>query len=168
MKNTGYILIFLIGSLTFSACTDESANENPSEQSEKSGRVNIPFREDGSLTMIRDGEIFHELKIEIAESDSARTRGLMQRDGLPTDTGMLFLFSDETQQGFWMANTRIALDLIFILSDGTVLSISKYVQPMRTETISSLGQAQYVLEVEAGVTDSIGLIEGDLIQWTEN
>jgi uncharacterized membrane protein (UPF0127 family) len=81
---------------------------------------------------------------------------------------MLFLFSDETQQGFWMANTRIALDLIFILSDGTVLSISKYVQPMRTETISSLGQAQYVLEVEAGVTDSIGLIEGDLIQWTEN
>ncbi len=56
MKNTGYILIILLGGLTFSACSNEPANEGPSEQSEKAGHVNIPFREDGSLTMTVKGK----------------------------------------------------------------------------------------------------------------
>ena len=90
----------------------------------------------------------------------------MQRDKLPAYSGMLFIFESETQQGFWMANTRLALDLIFIRTDGSVQSISKYVQPMSLDSVLSYGPAQYVLEVEAGYVDSVGLTEGDLIEWT--
>ena len=87
----------------------------------------------------------------------------MQRDGLPEDSGMWFIFDQESEQGFWMANTRMALDLIFVRSDGQIQSITKYVQPMRTETIPSNGPAQYVLEVEAGYSDTIGILEGDMV-----
>ncbi len=156
-------------SLTFilAACGGGS-NSGSTETPPADTHVNIPFREDGSLTMSRDGDVFQEIVIEIAESDSSRNRGLMQRDGLPEDGGMLFLFETETAQGFWMANTRIALDLIFIRSDGAVQSISKYIQPMRTDTVPSDGPAQFVLEVVAGYTDSVGLIEGDHIEWVRN
>lgn len=123
----------------------------------------IPFRKDGSLTLARDGEIYRTLDIEIADTDSTRNRGMMQRDGLPDDAGMLFIFEEESEQGFWMANTQIALDLIFVREDGTVLSLSKYVQPVSTETVRSNGPAMYVLEVEAGYSDSIGIIEGDVM-----
>ncbi|MDA1028351.1 MAG: DUF192 domain-containing protein [Bacteroidetes bacterium] len=127
--------------------------------------VNIPFRADGWLTIARGGKIYQDLTIEVAEDDSSRTRGLMQRDKLPDGSGMLFVFPSESQQGFWMANTRIALDLIFIREDGTVQSVAKYIQPMRTETVPSRGPAKYVLEVNAGVVDSMGLQEGDLVTW---
>jgi len=166
MKNLNISILFIVA-ISLSACAPNA--DAPSETAEEEVKaVNIPFREDGSLTMSRDGEIFQTIVIEIAESDSARTRGLMQRDGLPENGGMLFLFEAESQQGFWMANTRIALDLIFIRTDGSVQSISKYIQPMRTETIPSQGPAQFVLEVVAGYTDSIGLIEGDQIEWVSN
>ena len=161
-KIPGILLIFAI---LVTGCASESQPAEEQTGSDDPTHVNIPFRTDGTLTLARDGEIYQTLDIEIAETDSARTRGLMQRDGLPQDSGMLFIFDTEEPQGFWMANTRIALDLIFIKTDGTVQSVSKYIQPMRTETVPSVGEAQYVLEVEAGYTDSIGLIEGDTVEW---
>jgi len=159
-------LTLLLAGLVLAGCASEPSTDQTEPAAEaESDRVNIPFREDGSLTISRDGEVLRTFAIEIAEDDSSRNRGLMQRDGLPDDSGMLFLFDSETEQGFWMANTRIALDLIFIRSNGEIQSISKYIQPMRTETIPSNGPAQYVFEVEAGVSDSIGLIEGDVVAW---
>jgi uncharacterized membrane protein (UPF0127 family) len=152
-----------VSALSFVGCAPaETGQAGASDES----HVDIPFRLDGHLTMSRDGEIFQEIDIEIADNDSSRTRGLMQRDALPENAGMLFIFEQEQQQGFWMANTRIALDLIFIRTDLTVQSITKYVQPMNLETVPSQGPAQYVLEVKAGYTDSIGLMEGDHIEWT--
>ena len=146
-----------------SGCSSES---QPSGETPAEDHINVPFTQHGSLTMSRDGVVFREINIEIADTDSSRTRGLMQRDKLPADSGMLFIFESETQQGFWMANTRLALDLIFIRTDGSVQSISKYVQPMSLDSVLSDGPAQYVLEVEAGYVDSVGLTEGDLIEWT--
>lgn len=125
--------------------------------------VTIPFRKDGTLTLRRDGEVYRTLDIEIADTDSTRARGMMQRDSLPEDSGMLFIFDREEEQGFWMANTPLALDLIFIRENGSILSIAKYIQPMRTETVPSNGRAMYVLEVEAGYSDAIGIIEGDIM-----
>lgn len=140
-------------------CGQPASEPTPAASAQET--VNIPFRKDGTLTLSRDGHIYRTLDIEIAESDSARNRGLMQRDSLPEDGGMLFIFEREEEQGFWMANTRLALDLIFLRADGRILSIAKYIQPMRTETVPSNGRAMYVLEVEAGYSDSIGIIEGD-------
>lgn len=161
----GILFLFAIVPLGLTGC--DPSPEKPANEEHQPSEINIPFRADGHLTIQRDSEVLAELTIEIAEDDSSRTRGLMQRDGLPDSSGMLFIFETETQQGFWMANTRMALDLIFIRSDGRIQSISKYIQPMRTETIPSNGPAQYVLEVPAGYSDSIGLLEEDLVTWSK-
>lgn len=154
------IFALLLVAVSLSACSAPPADKPTRTDDDQ---VSIPFRKDGTLTISRDDEVFLTLDIEIADTDSSRNRGLMQRDGLPEDSGMWFIFNQESEQGFWMANTRLALDLIFVRSDGTIQSIAKYIQPMRTETISSNGLSQYVLEVEAGYSDSKGILEGDVI-----
>ncbi|NNF02995.1 MAG: DUF192 domain-containing protein [Rhodothermales bacterium] len=125
----------------------------------------IPYRVDGSLDFLRDGELLKTIEIEIADTDSARTRGMMQRESIPADWGMLFIFPNEQERGFWMANTPKALDLMFIDADSTIGNIARYVQPMSAETIPSEGPARFVLEVEAGYTESIGILEGDRVRW---
>ncbi|MDA0378226.1 MAG: DUF192 domain-containing protein [Bacteroidetes bacterium] len=153
------LILVLAACALMSACGE--ADPEPSSTASSEEVVSIPFRKDGTLTLSRDGVAYRTLDIEIAETDSSRNRGLMQRNSLPEDSGMLFIFDREEERGFWMANTPLALDLIFLREDGSILSISKYVQPMRTETVPSNGPAMYVLEVEAGYSDSIGIIEGD-------
>ncbi len=154
------LIALLLVAASLSACGSPPVDKPTRTDDDQ---VSIPFRKDGTLTISRDDEAYLTLDIEIADTDSSRNRGLMQRDGLPEDSGMWFIFDQESEQGFWMANTRLALDLIFVRSDGTIQSIAKYIQPMRTETISSNGLSQYVLEVEAGYSDSKGILEGDLI-----
>nr|WP_304189275.1 DUF192 domain-containing protein [Rhodothermus marinus]MBO2492733.1 DUF192 domain-containing protein [Rhodothermus marinus] len=126
---------------------------------------NIPFREDGQLAFVRDGDTLVTIAIEIAETDSARQRGLMDRTHLPERSGMLFIFEREELQGFWMANTPLSLDIIFVNGDSQIVSIAKYTRPYSTETISSRYPARFVVEVPAGFTDTYGILEGDRIRW---
>ena len=160
MTRLSFILAFI---LLVTGCAQPEVDQPAVDDSASETTVSIPFRMDGTLTISRDDEVYLTLDIEIADTDSSRNRGLMQRDGLPEKSGMWFIFDQESEQGFWMANTRMALDLIFVQSDGHIQSITKYVQPMRTETIPSNGPAQYVLEVEAGYSDTIGILEGDMV-----
>lgn len=125
----------------------------------------IPFRKDGELTFLRDGAENVTIEIEIAESDSARERGLMQRDSLPDLGGMLFIFPREETQSFWMANTPLALDLIFVDSDSQIVDIDKYTRPFSTGSIASDAPARYVIEVKAGFSDTHGITEGDRVRW---
>lgn len=131
-----------------------------------SAHVNIPFRIDGELAFERaDGTEIARIAIEIARSDSARARGLMQRDALPPDSGMLFVFEGESQRSFWMANTRISLDMIFVSADSLVVDIARYVKPMSPTSTTSRAPAQYVIEVPAGYADSKGIGETDRVRW---
>lgn len=128
----------------------------------------IPFRTDGTLSFVRDGEVIQTIAIEVADTDSSRTRGLMQRPSLPVDSGMLFIFPDEQQRAFWMANTPLSLDIMYIRADSSILSIARYTTPFSGASIPSNGLAQFVLEVVAGYTDSVGITEGDRLSWTLN
>jgi uncharacterized membrane protein (UPF0127 family) len=125
----------------------------------------IPFSTHGQLEFWRGQDMLAMIAIEIADTDSSRTRGLMQRASLPSESGMLFIFPNEEPQGFWMGNTQMSLDLIYVAGDSSIVSIAKYAQPMAQETIPSGAPAQYVVEVPAGYSDSTGLIEGDKIRW---
>ena len=125
----------------------------------------IPFRADDQLDFLREGEAYLTIDIEIAATDSARTRGLMQRKGLPDRSGMLFVFDYEEPQSFWMANTPLALDLIFVNADSQIVDIAKYAQPLSPNPIASQAPAQYVIEVPAGFADSQGIIETDWVRW---
>jgi len=167
-KNLLAIALLTLTLSTVGILSGCSTADDPSPTPPAEDHVDVPFTRHGSLVMSRAGSDYNEIAIEIADTDSSRTRGLMQRDGLPDQSGMLFVFEIEKEQGFWMANTRIALDLIFIRSDGSVQRVAKYVQAMSLETVLSNGPAQYVLEVSAGVADSMGITEGDLMVWSRD
>ena len=128
----------------------------------------VPFRSDGSLTILRGNDSLLTLDIEIADTDSARERGMMQRSGLPHMSGMLFLMPTEEVQGFWMSNTQVSLDIIFANGEGEIVSISKYAKPLSPETLWSEAPAEYILEVMAGFADEQGITKGDVITWKWN
>ena len=100
---------------------------------------------------------------EVAATSQHRTRGLMFRQRLPKDHGMLFYYGEPRPVAMWMKNTRISLDMVFISADGKVTNIVKATKPMSLDTIPSKGPVAAVLEVVAGTADRIGLKPGDKI-----
>jgi hypothetical protein len=133
-----------------------SACGNGAEPADEPESVNIPFDKEGTLSVLQSGDTLVTVDIEIAETDSARTRGLMQRTSLPDQSGMLFLFPNEQPRSFWMANTPLALDILFANADTT---------PFSQDNVRSGDPAQYVLEMPAGFADSYGVLEGDRLTW---
>lgn len=151
--------------LSLSACTNDSESTTSSPSTDES--TTIPFDKEGRLAFIQDGDSVVVLDLEIAESDSAKERGMMERDGFPNDTsGMLFPFDEERERSFWMANTPVALDIFFLSADSQIVHIAKYAEPVSADQIPSNGPAQYVLETPAGFADSYGILEGDRVRWT--
>ena len=162
MNRLSYLLLSL--ALILAACENDAPPPTTSGD-DKAPAETIPFRKDGTLDLVRGGERYLMLDVEIADDDSSRTRGLMQRTSLPENSGMLFLFEFEYDIGFWMGNTLMSLDLIFINADSQIVDIHKYAAPLSPETISTDTPAQYVLEVPAGFVDSHGITEGDRVRW---
>ena len=109
------------------------------------------------------------IDVEIADSKEERVRGLMFREKLEKDKGMLFVFEQEDIHPFWMENTRIPLDMIWISKDKEIVFISKNVQPCADDgicpTITPDEDALYVLEINAGAADKIGIKVGDRIDF---
>ena len=128
----------------------------------------IPFRVDGTLDFMRGDEKLVGILIEVAATDSAQERGMMQRTHFPPNAGMLFPFPQEAMRQFWMGNTPVPLDLLFISADSQIVDFSTYAKPFSTEQIRSRVPAQYVLEVPAGFVDLQGIVEGDRASWSYN
>ncbi|QBX37683.1 DUF192 domain-containing protein [Brevundimonas sp. S30B] len=105
----------------------------------------------------------HDFMVEIADTEELRQRGLMFRDPLPDDRGMLFQFPQASEQSFWMRNTPSPLDIIYIDPRGRIVSIAKHATPMSDTPIPSYGAANGVLEVRAGRADEIGAKPGDVV-----
>lgn len=161
MRNTRSITTVAI-CLLVAACGTPSPQ--PSAQPADDD-TEIPFRKDGALTLIQEGEDVVTIDIEIADTDSSRARGLMQRSSLPDESGMLFVFDQPSLQGFYMANTLMSLDFFFIGADSVIVNTVKYAPPLSLETIASTGPVVWVLEVPAGFIDTYGLVAGDRVRW---
>ena len=102
--------------------------------------------------------------VELATTPEDRARGLMFREHLDPDKGMLFIFEEEGVHSFWMKNTLIPLDIIWISEDQEVVFISKNTQPCKTDICPSINpgkKAKYVLEVNGGISDKLELSVGD-------
>ena len=165
-----YLCLFLLAAAIFAACGGEPSSRGgrPANDSYADGADRddgIPFRDDGDLTFLQGDKEIVTIDVEFAESDSARVRGLMQRLSLPEKSGMLFLFEREAMQTFHMANTPLALDLLFVDSDSMIVDIDKYNRPFTSAHIPSDAPAQYVIEVPAGFADIYGLREGERVRW---
>ena len=110
----------------------------------------------------------HErFSIELADTQEKRTLGLMFRDSMPEDHGMLFIFPGETRRSFWMKNTRIALDIFYFDSNLTLVSVAENTPPCRTPgcpDYASDGPVKYVLELNAGKAAELGVKAGDVLE----
>jgi uncharacterized protein len=106
--------------------------------------------------------------VEVAKTQQELSRGLMFRGSLKEDAGMLFVFQEEGEYGFWMKNTLIPLDIIWINEKKEVVYISKNTLPCKEEICPSVGpgrEAKYVLELNGGMAEKIGLTEGSLAEF---
>ena len=152
------LLLFVV------ACGNNSSSSSTDTNAEAPEAI-IPFRVDGTLDIERQGELLITLDIEIAEGDSALERGMMQRESFPPNSAMLFIFNNVQRRSFWMGNTPVALDLLFISPDSQIVDFAKYAKPFSDDSIPSSAPAQFVLEVPAGFVDTYGIIEGDQLRW---
>ncbi len=108
----------------------------------------------------------YSFKVEVARSESEQARGLMFRDALAPDGGMIFPMSPPRPASFWMKNTVISLDLIFIRPDGVIARIAAEAVPYSLEPIDSGEPVSAVLEIAGGRAAELGISEGDKVRWT--
>jgi len=101
--------------------------------------------------------------VEIANSDPAREHGLMQRDSMPNNHGMIFVFADEKPRAFWMKNTRFSLDILYLDHAGKIVSI-KQMQAYDLNSVPSEAPCKYAIELNYGVVSQLGLKVGDAIE----
>jgi uncharacterized protein len=106
--------------------------------------------------------------VEIAEDDASRERGLMFRDSMPKEHGMIFLFPRAENQAFWMKNTKLPLDIFYFDANWHLVNVQKRVPPCQFEpcpAYPSLGAAQYVLELNAGLADELAVKPGAALKF---
>jgi|SRR5882724_1076186 len=116
------------------------------------------------LTIATSAGLSLAFRVEIARTDTEREQGLMYRDKLAPDAGMLFFYPTDRPVAFWMKNTLIPLDMIFIKRDGTVLSIAERTVPFSEASIPSGEPVAAVLEVNGGTASHLGIKPGDRVE----
>jgi uncharacterized membrane protein (UPF0127 family) len=104
-------------------------------------------------------------KVELADTPAAQSRGLMFRTALGDFEGMIFPSTVPEPRSFWMKNTPLSLDIIFIGADGRILNIAANTVPYSTDPVSSKGPASAVLELRAGRAAALGIVPGDKVEF---
>ncbi|AWX43565.1 hypothetical protein HME9304_00556 [Flagellimonas maritima] len=154
--------LFLVSFILLYSCKTETKQEIKTET--------ITFSKEGSLTISRaeTDSILTTLDIEIAESEYETQTGLMYRNSMKDNQGMLFIFPDVAVHSFYMKNTEFALDIIYIDEDLKIASFQKNAQPFNETGLSSKVPVKYVLEVNAGLSDEWGLEIDDTVSFIKD
>lgn len=104
--------------------------------------------------------------VHVAINAAQWRRGLMHVRYMDRWRGMLFVYNEDAERSMWMKNTFIALDMLFIRQDGSIARIARSTEPQSLASISSGEPVRYVLELNAGVTASLGITSGDIMTWS--
>lgn len=120
------------------------------------------FADDGQLT-IRSAAGEQHFTVEVVDNNETRAQGLMFRTSLAPNAGMLFDFKESRPVSFWMQNTLIPLDMLFIRHDGTIANIHVNAKPLDPTSIPSDGPVEFVLEIAGGRSVELGLKAGDVV-----
>ncbi len=127
----------------------------------------LPFQVQAQETQpltIQTGQGPKIFQIELVDSDEKRMQGLMYRQSMADDRGMLFDFKDVAPVSMWMKNTYISLDMLFIRADGTIARIASRTEPLSTRVIPSGEPVLAVLELVGGVSRKLGIKAGDRVE----
>jgi len=111
-----------------------------------------------------DGRI-HRFTVEVARTPDQQARGLMNRESLAADRGMIFPYDPPVVASFWMKNTLIPLDIIFIRADGTIASIEANTVPLSLDPVASAVPVATVLELAGGRSAELGIVPGAKVEW---
>lgn len=103
-----------------------------------------------------------QFKVEVADSPAKREQGLMFREALEKDSGMIFLFDEEKENAFWMKNTRLPLDIIFFDKNWRIVGFLENMEPFSTKGRTITTPSKFVLEVNAGLVQKMGFKVGDV------
>jgi len=120
-------------------------------------------RGENTLSIV-SGDAVHTFEIELVDTPESRAQGLMFREELAPNAGMLFDFFEERPVAFWMQNTLIPLDMLFIRADGTIARVHANAVPLDTTSIPSGEPVRFVLEIAGGRAAELGIEAGDVMQ----
>ncbi|CAL1519225.1 DUF192 domain-containing protein [Chitinophaga sp. MM2321] len=171
-----HLKCILIATLYTAGCHENTGNSNNNTAETSSAVDNVQtettsngsaFKKEGTLAFIakNGADTLRKIDIQLAKTDQQREDGLMFRKSMTDDQGMLFIFPDLEERSFWMKNTYISLDIIYINDKMEIVSIQKYATPLSEQGLPSFKKAQYVLEVNAGFSDKYHISYGDKIQY---
>lgn len=118
-----------------------------------------------TVVTIAQGDAVHRFTVEVARTPEEQARGLMNRTSLPANGGMLFPFATPKFASFWMKNTFIPLDMIFIRADGSIDRIAENTIPESLEPVVSGGEVAAVLELAGGTAARLGIDESARVTW---
>ena len=154
----GSICMLVALSLALPGCGTSDEQEGVLQEPE--------FTAEGTLDFLRpDGSVIVRIAVELAESREEQTVGLMRRRSLPARGGMLFVYEDDQPQRFWMKNTPLPLDIVFISSDSSIVNIARRTTPLSEQSIESEAPARFVLELRGGFIERYGIDENARIEW---
>lgn len=158
------LIIIVIGLVAYFM----SKTNSQSELSVQQEVPDIPFTTEGELVFISriSSDTLAIIDIEVADDIQERARGLMYRQALPDNGGMLFIHDYEEMQSFWMKNTYIPLDILFVNAQKEIVTIHVNTTPMKEWSYASTLPALYVVEVNAGFCARHGITEGDKIEYS--
>ena len=142
---------------SLAACQPSASNAVEVSQS-PSGLEQVP------LTITSGGKT-HRFTVEVAKTPEEQAMGLMYRTKLAPDRGMIFPFDPPRDASFWMRNTLIPLDMIFVRADGSIANIAANTVPHSEEPVPSDGPVKAVLEIPGGRSAELGIEPGDVVKW---
>lgn len=163
-RSAKYLSLFILlitVAFTLGSCGEETKKSMDTDT--------VAFRMEGQLQIVQSetDSVLARLDIEIADTEYETQTGLMYRDSMDPGHGMLFVFDSPALHAFYMKNTEIPLDIIFIDEDLRIATIHANANPLDEGSISSEVPVQYVLEVNAGLSNTWGLQPGDRIRYNK-
>ncbi|HWQ82500.1 MAG TPA: DUF192 domain-containing protein [Ignavibacteria bacterium] len=172
-KKPNYILYVLIAVVVAVAVyfiyTMMADNTKPEYKvkTEKKEVTEPQFKKQGELEFIsgKDKKTLKKIDIEIADNDAKREQGLMYRKTMDESNGMLFVFAVSELHSFWMKNTVISLDIIFVNESKEIVKIHRNTTPFSEKSLPSEKKSMYVVETVAGFCDKYGVKDGDKIDF---
>ncbi len=181
-KATNWKGIFMVGALVLVMISFilSSIPSNPTAMKPKNTPTNntaqnnttksaVEFKNEGNLTFLnKDGTSIANIDIEVADTEYDRAQGLMHRRYMKASQGMLFIMEELEIQSFYMRNTHISLDILYVNENKEIVSIQKNTVPLSETSLFSEGEALYVVEVNAGYCDQHGIGPGDKVEFELN
>lgn len=157
--------LMLVAAVSGCGSTPSAATQEPAAKTAAEQQAPVQQLRTIPLTIVTNDGKRHGYTVEVARTSDEQARGLMYRRSMPKDAGMIFPFAAPRPATFWMHNTYIPLDMVFLLADGRIESILADVPPLNEAQRSSLGPVAAVLELNAGEAARIGATPGDLVEY---